>query len=291
MDEEIFDKKYIQECFERKEYGPVELCIMKSLYKYLFLDAATLAMAVNLILKPQMQKNSYTRNVKAMLGRGVLAHTFTDKKQNGFQHVKVTVYFLTWEARKFIKARYKNIPVPFQLKGERNRNVIAIYDEAYISERLMLNKWHLGIKTKYATHISREAYCQKEIFALGRTGVPSAFRIESPNWRQLNVIAVPYGRRCAEKGSGLIKIARKIVELNNITMGFAYKNTIIVIVCSSYYEMEIIYKEIEEINDMVAGNVYFSLEADAVALAAMERLYLLERVENEIRKKYCTIKV
>ena len=288
-EEKLFDAAYIEEKFKIKEYGPVELCILKALHKYLFLDAATLAEAVNQKLDNRLQKPDYSRNLKNMLGKTVKRQKYIDLRHNGYQKVTTVVYYLTYPAYSYMKDRYSGIPVPHRLKSGAKTGILAAYDEYYIKERLMLNRWHLNTYTAYQETICMERYCQKANFAAGRTNVHSLIRIKTKRNGIMQVIALPYGERSSCQTGAYDRFINKVKELNKITLRNASQNTVIVAVCDTYERIDELCKMIKENDEKLEGSILYALEVDSITGDGIERLYRAFDTGKEIKRTYCSI--
>lgn len=281
---EVFDEEYIKNKFETREYTIVELCIMKALYKYVLLDKKTLALAVNLQLKPRLQKPHYERNIQAMLGKAILK----GKCQMQSEHMSIqserTIYYLTIAAYNFMRAGYKHMQVT-QRVPEGVTDILKKYGEGQIRERIAINKWHLNILTEY--DYKTDIYYSKSRLFLKKVLLPSHIKIGQKR-ETTSIIAVAYPRETetSKKNTALQKMMKTLSELDNALKYMDKANVIVVVLCESILQMEEAYKAVSRIEQ--SAKLLYVLDADVAAGVGMKRLYACTAEGDTIKKKYYT---
>lgn len=286
---QLFNMEYIEEKFKAKEYGPIELCILKALHKYLFLDNVSLTRAVNQILNKRMQKPDYRRNIKNMIGKTVKKYTYTDERYHQYRQIQMTVYYLAYPAYQYMQQQYQFRRIPYRLRKKNSADILSVYDMDYIKERLMLNRWHLNICTYHKESLKSEKYCQKTRILIGKTNIHSLVYIKKETGKKILIIAIPYGNRSRTQEIAMRHLTEKIKELNKLGMRSINEDVILVIICDSYEAMKEAYNRIRERDTNAVQGLLYAIEADTVTEDILYRLYYVSGEGKSAKRTYYRI--
>ena len=282
----LFGREYIEEKIKTKEYGPAEIGILKALHKYLFLDSTSLAGAVNLVIDARLRKPHYKRNLKNMLGKTVKKFMYEKQQSGRSKTAVIAVYYLSYPVYAYMKELYASVSIPYRMRGQTVSDILAVYDAEYIMERLMLNRWHINFMACHTDIIRAEKYCQKARIAGRKMNVHSLFKIRTYGRKNIFIAAVPCGKRLQGKKHAYECIAGKIREFGNTKEG-----VLVVLICSSYMQMEEVYRGLSETDKNAAERALYVLEADVVEGVGTERLYRLTSDGKYVIRTYCRIPV
>lgn len=275
MENSLFDIAYITECFENGTYDIVELAILKSLYKYVFLDKKTLHESVNCYLKPSLRKPDYEKNIHNMNGVAISKIHYTEGSYDGKKTAEIAVYHLTIPAHNFIKKKYPKYKVP--ICSMIKKPPLGMYDESYIKERLMINRWHLYMLTQH--NVTKDIYCSKKRFTAGRISIPSCVCLS----KSITVIAIAYPREGIAYEQKRKRLKEKIKEIKRVVTYSLKPQILIVLLCHVMNDIEAACEYLGEVGQGIA----YVTEADIVKKQGMKRLYGCEILEDgKIEKKF-----
>lgn len=276
----LFDEDYIIECFDNGIYNIIELVILKSLYKYVFLDKKTLHEAADCYLKPSLQKPDYRKNINNLIGNTISKINYTENMYDGKKKAEIAVYHLTTLAHNFVKEKYPKFKSP--ICNITKKPPLSMYDEYYIKERLLVNRWHLYMLSQYT--VTRETYCGRKMFAAGRVSIPSCVCIKEGGG--LNVIAVAYPREGKAYEQRKKRFQEKIKEIKRVTAYSLSRQIIIIALCHSMSDMEYACRYLKGDGE----GIVYAIEADIVMGNGMRRLYgCTISEEGDIEKKFMNV--
>lgn len=275
--ETIFDEEYIRKHFDDGTYGIVELAILKSLYKYVFLDKKTLSEAVNGILKPKLQKPDYSRNINNLIGIAISKIEYSDPGA-GKKVAEITVYHLTTPAHDFIKGKYPK----YKHYMRKKKRALTMYDQSYIKERLLVNRWHLHMLTQY--RCKKDIYCGKKTFTAGTISIPSYVYIDE--YEKLIVIAVAYPREGADFSHREKLFYEKIREVRKVTTYSVSEKILLVILCHSTHDID----AAAGLLDYIGQGIVYVTEPDIVKDQGLQRAFdCTQREDGSIEKKFLSV--
>lgn len=274
--ETTFDIKYIQKHFDDGTYSIVELAILKSLYKYVFLDKKTLSEAVNGILKPKLRKPDYSRNIGNLIGTAISRIEYSDPG-DGKRTADITVYHLTTPAHDFIKNSYP------KYKHYIRKKALTMYNQNYIQERLLINRWHLYMLTQY--QCKKDTYCAKKTFTAGTISVPSYVHIVD-EYGKLIVIAVAYPREGKDFSYREKIFYNKVREIRRVTTYSVSEKILLVILCHSTHDID----AAAGLLDYIGQGIVYVTEPDIVKNQGLQRAFdCTQREDGSIEKKFLSV--
>lgn len=289
--EQVFDVSYLQEKFDSKEYGIVELLILKALYKYIFLEKGTLAAAVNLNLKPQLQKPNYETNIKKLLGKAIVKGRCIAKTQAAYANREVVYYYLTVPALEFIKSGYRYLPSNLRNK-EDLRDIATLYTDGEKRALLALNKWHTGVLEEYGEKVLQEKYYLRTFLLNKKVRLPSLIQLRYDKKETSNIIAFAYPREFEndKNEAHLVEIFSQIKDLDQALKHGKWKNQILVMICESTAQIEAAYRKMSEIGMAEDLSIIYALDADVATGSVLKRLYTCRLESDKLEKSYVSYK-
>lgn len=263
--------------FDSKEYGIVELLIIKALYKYGVLNKYNLEKVINCKLKPELQKPKYDNNIRNLVQQGAIQMLM----YNIGSETQLVVYALMSGTYSYMRKKYSKFPHTSAAPVMQER-IDEAEKVAAIMERLSLNQWHIGITSGYINDIYQELYYMKKRFGLKRIPVQSYIELKIGDGtgvkKNVGLIGIPYAKDTATTEKMMQTIALMQIMNDAVT---SRTHCLPVIICESLAAMEKAGNELRKIDKNV--NPLFSIDRNNTNRDSLKWLYEYKQAgENSI---------
>lgn len=258
------DENVMKEAMERREFGIIELLIVKALYKYMVLNRKNLERAVDIKLDRKLQKPNYITNIRHLREKGILFKMrYGDEDEaNGCEF-----YSLTAAGYQYMRVYYAGLPVTYDVGSHNERNVKRENLPA-IMERLSINQWHINLLRNYGDKICSEAYYSKKRLGYRKAWFQSNVRIKTQAG-SVALIALPAGKTEDDKKDlfdTLIRYSDLIGKSENKAAAF-------IVICESKGEIGRITKYLEKSRTLHDVELLFAVDLNINKQPALEMLY------------------
>lgn len=245
-----------------KEYGIIELLIIKALYKYQVLNRYNLEKVIDLSLENRLKKPKYVSNIKALEKRGFICQADYCVDFNDTQ--RTTLFFLSRGSYEYMRKNYPKKPVTYLPHNEEK--IIDFGRIAEIMERMSLNQWHINMLCNYS--IKDEGYYGKRRVGLNKVWLRSHMRVRTNKGKYLTVIAIPAVKdqeQIEDTLAELAKIGEKTAEIGKEAL-------IIVLLCDSVRKIEKLAELIFQ-KSKIQPTVLYAVDMNTAELPCLTNLY------------------